>query len=359
MQIALVGFQGSGKSKVFHTSINNSIEHPDESKNVKDRAVIKIPDSRLDNLTRLFNPKKQVNAVIEMLDLPGLGSADGKVRITNEFINHLKNADALIHIVREFKSDAIPHPLETINPVRDIEYFETEFLLNDLSLIEKRLEKIEKDITKAKNEQLQREFPIFKKMRAHLENEKPLRSLALDENEKKTISGYQFLSIKPLIIGLNLDESSRDSAGNIVTELTQRFSQQGFPVIPFYAEFEYELSRLSEEEASVFKEEFGINESTLHRILQSVYSFLGLQSFFTVGEDECRAWTISKGMTAQEAAGTIHTDFYNKFIRAEVVHYHDYLKHGSFAKCKETGTWRLEGKEYTVLDGDILNIRHS
>jgi GTP-binding protein YchF len=262
-------------------------------------------------------------------------------------------------VARQFTEDSVSHPLESVNPVRDIEFFETEFLLSDLSLVEKRLEKIEKDVQKSKNEQLIRELPVFKKLSHHLEKELPLRQLHLDENERRTIAGYQFLTIKPLIIGLNLSESDKESEEVLVQQLTEKFSAQGFPVIPFFAEFEYELSRLSEEEAELFKMEFGISDSTLARILQSVYSLLGLHSFFTVGEDECRAWTIRKRMTAQDAAGTIHTDFYNKFIRAEVVHYEDYIKHGSFAKCKESGAWRLEGKEYIVQDGDILNIRHS
>ncbi|MBI2419341.1 MAG: redox-regulated ATPase YchF, partial [Ignavibacteriales bacterium] len=294
------------------------------------------------------------------LDIPGLAlSDDGKVKITADFLNTVKNADALLHIVRQFKDDSLPHPKESIDYIRDIEFLETEFILSDMSLIERRLERIEKDILKAKNEQLQRELPVFKKLQAHIEREHPLRTIVLDDNEKKVISGYQFLTIKPLIIGLNLDENSKDEIPAILEAVDKSFGKGKFARFPFFARFENELSQLSTEEADAFKADFGITDSALDKLLQTTYDLLGLQSFFTVGEDECRAWTIKKNITAQEAAGTIHTDFYQKYIRSEVVHYEEYLKHGSMAKCKEAGTWRLEGKEYIVKDGDILNIRHS
>lgn len=360
MQIGLVGFQNSGKTTLFQTLVISSGPTGETLKSGQNRAMIKIPDNRLDILTDLFKPKSKVNAVVEILDIPGLAlSDDGKVKITADFLNTVKNADALLHVVRQFKDDSLPHPNETIDYIRDIEFLETEFLLSDMSLIEKRLEKIEKDILKAKNDQLQRELPVFKKLQAHVEQEHPLRTLALDENERKVISGYQFLTIKPLIIGINLDENSKDEMDAILTNIDKKFGEGKFARFPFFARFEYELSQLSTEEADIFKADFGITDSALNKILVTSYDLLGLHSFFTVGEDECRAWTIKKNMTAQEAAGAIHTDFYNKFIRAEVVHYEEYLKHGSMAKCKEAGTWRLEGKEYIVKDGDILNIRHS
>lgn len=357
MQIGLIGFQNSGKTTLFQTLVHAATG---DGKASGARAIVKVPDARLDEMTRLFNPKTEVHATLEFLDVTGLGVSDeGKVKITADFLNTVKNCDALIHVVRQFKNDAVPHPEETINPGRDIEFFETEFLLSDMSLVERRLEKIEKEIQKNKSEQLQRELPVFKKIQAHLETEQPLRTLVLDQNEQRTLSGYQFLSGKPLIIGVNLDEDSKDQAAEIVAGLEKQFGGDKFPVFPFFAQFEFELAQLPAEEADIFKSDFGISESALDKILRTTYNLLGLQSFLTVGEDECRAWTIRKNMTAQEAAGVIHTDFYAKFIRAEVVHYEEYLKHGSFQKCKDAGVWRLEGKEYIVKDGDILNIRHS
>lgn len=351
MQIGIVGLQLTGKSTLFKTLAG------DES--ATERSMVKVPDKRLDHLTELFNPKKQINATLEVMDIPGIQvGPDGKARITSDFLNAVKNNDALFHVVREFKNDAVPPPEGGINIKRDIEFLESEFLFADMALIENRIEKLKKEVMKSRNENVKKELPLFEKMQAHLEGESPLREMKLDDNERKLISGYQFLTIKPMIIGINFGEDSKDSAEQIVAEIEQEFSQANLNVVPIFAQFELELAQLDEEEAEMFKEDFGIKDSALDRILRSLYKELGLQSFFTVGEDECRAWTIRVGNTAQEAAGVIHTDFYNKFIRAEVTHYDDYIEHGSFAKCKDAGVWRLEGKEYIVKDGDILNIRH-
>jgi len=360
MQIGLIGLQNSGKTTLFNALSVSNTEGSSTSKSESSRSVVKVPDERLDKLTELFQPKKEVFATLEVIDIPGLAvSDDNKVKITSDFLNKVKNTNALLHVVRQFENETVPHPEGNIDPVRDIEFLETEFLLSDMALIENRIEKLSKDVLKIKNEQLQKELVLFKKMQSHVEQEIPLRELHLDEFEKRLLSGYQFLTIKPLIVGINFDENAKDKTGQFLEELKTRFSKYHLVLIPFFAQFEYELTQLSEEEAEVFKEDFGIHESALMRILRTSYELLGLQSFFTVGEDECRAWTIKKNMTAQDAAGVIHTDFYDKFIRAEVVHYEEYLAHGSFAKCKEAGAWRLEGKEYIVRDGDILNIRHS
>jgi hypothetical protein len=360
MQIGLIGLQNSGKTTLFSALTNTELTPELQSKGDINRSVVKVPDKRLDNLTKMFNPKKQVNATLEIVDIPGLQvSDDGKVKITTDFLNKVKNNDALLHIAREFQNDAVPHPEIIVDPSRDIEFLETEFLLNDMTMIENRLEKIQKDIVKLKTDQLQKELPLFKKMQAHIEKEVPLRLLKLDDNEKKIITGYQFLTIKPMIIGINFSEDSKEKSDELISEIERKFTEHDLKIVPFFASFEYELSRLSAEEANSFMEDFGITESALNRILTTSYKVLGLQSFFTVGEDECRAWTVKVNATAQESAGVIHTDFYDKFIRAEVVHYDDYSKYGSFPKCKEAGVWRLEGKEYLVKDGDILTIRHS
>jgi hypothetical protein len=359
MQIGLIGLQNSGKTTLFNTLAKINAESHAGKADVN-KAVVKVPDARLDNLTKLFNPKKQINATLEVDDIPGLQlSDDGKVKITSDFLNKVKNCDALLHVVRQFQNDAVPHPEGSIDVTRDIEFLETEFLFADMALIENRLEKINKDLLKIKNDQLSKELTIFKKFQQAVEKEIPLREVHLDQNERKALSGFQLLTLKPMITGINLDEESKSDVDKIITEVLRKFSKYPMQIIPFFARFEYELSQLSDEEANVFMSDFGINESALTRILRTSYKLLGLQSFFTVGEDECRAWTIKKNANAQEAAGVIHTDFYDKFIRAEVVHYEDYIKHGSFPKCKEAGALRLEGKEYIVKDGDILNIRHN
>lgn len=360
MQIGLIGFQNSGKTTLFQTLLANSANNTSDAKSDRSRAVVKVPDSRLDIMTKMFNPQRQINANLEFIDISGLTASDeGKVRITSEFLNSVKNNDAVIHVVRQFKNDSVSHPEETIDVFRDIEFFETEFLLSDLVLVEKRLERIEKDLLKAKNDQLAKELPVFKRLMAQLETEKPIRDMTFDANEQKVLSGYQFLSGKPVIVGINFDEDSKDEVAPLLEQLEEKFGKGKITAFPFFGQFEFELSQLDEEEAEIFKSEFGITESALDKILRTSYSLIGLQSFFTVGEDECRAWTIKKNSTAQEAAGAIHTDFYAKFIRAEVVHYEEYLKYESFAKCKDAGVWRLEGKDYIVKDGDILNIRHS
>lgn len=360
MQIGLVGLQYSGKTTLFNTlsQIGNIPQNT-----VSDKAsieVVKVPDKRLDTLTEIFNPKKKVNATIEIYDIPGLRtSEDGKLRITNNFLNEVKNNDALFYVVRQFKEESVLHPLNKIDALNDIQFLENEFLFHDLAFLENRLEKLKKEVQKTKDDRLKRELPIIEICLSHVEKELPLRNLILDQNDKKLLSGYQLMTLKPLVIAINFDDESIKSADASVKKIKEAIHDQSVEIIPFFAQLEYELSKLSEDEKIVFMEEYGIMESALVKILSASYKSLGLQSFFTVGEDETRAWTIKKNFTAQEAAGVIHTDFYNKFIRAEVVSYEDFIKYKSFAKCKEAGVWRLEGKEYIVKDGDILNIRHS
>ncbi len=359
MQIGLVGLQHSGKTTLFNTLSKNS-SNPTAVKEEAAVEVVKVPDERLNHLTQIFNPLKQVNATIEIFDLPGLKmSDDNKVKITNIFLNGVKNNDALFYIIRGFKDDTIMHPMESINPLRDIEFLETEFLLSDMAFLESRLEKLKKEVLKSKDEKIKKEIPVIEKCLFHCEKELPLRTIHLDENELKLLSGYQLLTIKQLGIAINYDEDSISTVDGDIAQFKSKLEKSNATIIPFFAKIELELCRMSEEDQSVFMKDYGINESALSKILKTSYQILGLHSFFTVGEDECRAWTIKKNYTAQQAAGVIHTDFFNKFIRAEAVHYDDFVKHGSFNKCKEAGAWRLEGKEYIVKDGDILNIRHS
>ena len=359
MQIGLVGLQYSGKTTLFNTLSKNSSSHG----TIKEETaieIVKIPDERLNHLTQIFNPQKQINATIEIFDLPGLKmSEDNKVKITSIFLNGVKNNDALFYIIRGFQDDAVIHPMKSIDPFRDIEFLETEFLLSDMAFLETRLDKLKKDILKSKDEKIKRELPLIEKCLLHCEKELPLRTLHLDDGESKLLSGYQLLTIKQLGIAINYDENSISKVDEEIGKLKSKLEKLNAAIIPFFAKIELELCQMTEDDQVVFMQDYGIKESALSKILNTSYHILGLQSFFTVGEDECRAWTIKKNYNAQQAAGVIHTDFFNKFIRAEVVHYDDFVKYGSFNKCKEAGVWRLEGKEYVVKDGDILNIRHS
>ncbi len=359
MQIGLVGLQYSGKTTLFNTLAGKEIDPNITGKVETQIDVMKVPDERLDNMTEIFNPKKEVYATIEVFDIPGLKMQDdGKVKITSEFLNNVKNNDALFYVIRQFDNDSVAHPMTTINPLRDINFLETEFLFYDLEFLENRVAKLKKEVIKIKDDKLKRELIVVEKCYEHLEQEKPLRTLALTEEELKYLSGFQLLTLKKVAAAVNFDEASIDDVDKIVDEIKSNITDD-IEIIPFFAEIEYELSLLEPEDRDSFMEDYGIKESALSKILNTSYKILGLQSFFTVGEDECRAWTIKKNYTAQQAAGVIHTDFYNRFIRAEVVSYKNFMQYKSFSKCKEAGVWRLEGKEYVVADGDILNIRHN
>jgi GTP-binding protein YchF len=359
MQIGIVGLPQSGKSTLFQTITKTHLDPSAMSRVETHQAIIKVPDERLDKLTEIFNPKKKTNATIEVFDVVGLQKGDsGSTQFTSNFLGKVKNNDALIQVVRLFKSDIVPHPDGSVNMTRDINSFETEFLISDLSIIEKRIETVKKQIQKIQDEKLKRELPLLEKCYEILQDEKPLRDAHLSDDEIKMLNSFQLLTIKPMLIALNLDETQVDETGKYLDELAKKKLSAHTKALFFFGKIEQELSELSDKEAEVFMNEYGIKESALNSIIREAYDLLGLQSFFTCGEQECRAWTIKKGSTAQEAAGEIHTDFYNKFIRAETVGYDDFIAAGSFAKAKEQGTWRLEGKEYIVKDGDILIIRH-
>ena len=359
MQIGIVGLPFSGKSTLFQTITKSYIDPAALAKSESHQAMIKVPDKRLDKLTEIFQPKKKVNATIDVIDVVGLQKGDsGSTQFTSNFLSKVKTNDALIQVVRLFENQSVPHPEGSINMMRDIDAFETEFIISDLTIVEKRIESIKKQIQKTKDEQLKRELPVLEKCYDILQNETPLREAHLTDDERKLLRSYQLLSEKPMLIALNLDEDQIGGAEKYLNELAKKKLGSNTKALAFYGKIEMEMSELSEDDAKVFMEEYGIKESALNNIISEAYELLGLQSFFTVGEDECRAWTIKKGMNAQEAAGEIHTDFFKKFIRAEVVHYDDFITDGSFAKAKENGHWRLEGKEYIVKDGDIISVRH-
>ncbi|MBT8379120.1 MAG: redox-regulated ATPase YchF [Ignavibacteria bacterium] len=360
MQIGIVGLPQSGKSTLFQTITKTHLDAASMAKIETHQSVIKVPDERLDRLTEIFQPKKKVNATIEVLDVVGLHKGDSNsTKFTGNFLAKVKNNDALIQVVRLFKNEAVPHPDGPINMMRDVNTFESEFMLSDMAIIEKRIDLVKKQVQKTQAENLKLELPLLEKCLEFLHNEKPLREAHLPDNEIKILNSFQLLSIKPMLIALNLDETQVKETEKYLDELTKKKLSKHTKALFFFGKIEQEMSELSDKESQVFMKEYGISESALNSIIRESYDLLGLQSFFTVGEPECHAWTIYKGATAQEAAGEVHTDFYKKFIRAEVVNYDDFMTAGSFAKAKELGTWRLEGKEYKVRDGDLLIIRHS
>ncbi len=359
MQIGIVGLPQSGKSTLFQTITKTHLDPSSMAKVETHQSIIKIPDARLDKLTAIFNPKKKTSATIEVLDVVGLHKGDsGSTQFTSNFLGKVKNNDALIQVVRLFKNDLVPHPDASVNMMRDIDSFETEFIISDLAIIEKRMDTVKKQIQKIQDDKLKRELPLLEKCYNLLQEEKPLRDAHLTNDELKILGSFQSLSVKPMLIALNLDETQINETGKYLEELVKKKLSAHTKALFFFGKIEQEMSELSEKEAEIFMNEYGIKESALNSIIREAYDLLGLQSFFTCGDTECRAWTIKKGFTAQEAAGEIHSDFYSKFIRAEVVGYEDFISAGTFAKAKELGTWRLEGKEYIVKDGDIMIIRH-
>ncbi len=361
MQIGIVGLPFSGKSTLFQTITKTHLDAGALTKVEAHHAVVKVPDGRLDKCAEIFSPKSTVHATIEFVDVVGLKKGEsGTTQFTTNFLASVKTNDALVQVVRLFANDSVPHPDGTIDPVRDIASLETEFILSDLSVVETRIDRLKKQMQKSGDEQSKRELPVMEKCHQALESEKPLREVDFTKEEMQILKTYQLLSIKPMLIALNLDESQRADVADHVQQIAGKKAGKHTKVVSFFGKIEMEMSELADDEARVFMEEYGIKQSALDTLIREAYALLGLQSFFTVGEDECRAWTIRKGMTAQEAAGVIHSDFFSKFIRAEVVHYDHFIAHGgSFAKAKEAGQWRLEGKEYVVKDGDIISIRHS
>lgn len=361
MQLGIVGLPFSGKSTLFQAITKTHLDAAAMAKTDAHIGVVKVPDPRLDRCSALFSPKSTVYATIEFVDVAGLKKGgSGSAQFTTSFLSAVKNNDALIQVVRLFGNDAVPHPDGSIDPLRDVATFETEFILSDMAILESRIEKIHKQMGRTHDDQMKKELPVLEKCLALLQEEKPLRNEELSHEELHILKTYQLLSLKPMLIALSLDESQQPVMEEQIARVASAKAGLRTRVVAFFGKIDMEISELSAADARVFLDEYGIRESALDTLIREAYALLGLQSFLTVGEDECRAWTIRAGTQAQDAAGVIHSDFVNRFIRAEVVHYDDFIAaDGSFAKAKEAGHWRLEGKNYVVQDGDILNIRHS
>jgi ribosome-binding ATPase len=361
MQIGIVGLPFSGKSTLFQAITHTHLDAAALTKAEAHQAIVKVPDPRLDRLTELFAPERTVYATIEFVDVVGLKKGEtGSTQFTTNFLSSVKTNDALVQVVRLFSDESVPHPDGSIDALRDIATFETEFILSDMGIIETRMERITKQIQKSGDDPAKKELPVLQKCHDLLENERPLRDAEFSTEELQILRTYQLLTIKPMLIALNFDESQVGTVEATVAKVAAVKQGPATRILSIFGKIDMEIAELSDEEARSFMGEYGINESALSTLIRESYALLGLQSFFTVGEDECRAWTIRKGMTAQEAAGVIHSDFVTKFIRAEVVSYDALVAAGgSFPKVKEAGLWRLEGKEYIVKDGDVMSIRHS
>jgi GTP-binding protein YchF len=360
LRAALIGLPSSGKTTLFQ--LMTSAKDAPKGKGDVNIGISKVPDARLDKLTAMYNPRKRVPATVEFTDLiaPSRAGAQGLVDVAA-----YKNADALVHVVRAFRDPSIAHPAGSVNPGRDAQAMEDELLLADLGIVERRLERIEKDLKRGKSTELEKERELVHRCKAALEEGEPLRSLGLTGDDQKRLSGFQFLSAKPLLLVINLDENDLADVGSDLqraaeaTDLTDFLAHAETKAVALCAKIELEIAQLEGDDAKAFLSDLGLSESGLDRVISTTYDLLGYMSFFTVGDDECRAWSIHRGTPAQLAAGEIHSDIQRGFIRAEVVAYDSLTSRGSMHACKEHGEVRLEGKEYVVQDGDIINFRHA
>ena len=358
MKTGIIGLPQVGKSSLFRILTK---AHLSASSNPRDAhvGVAKVPDERLDKLAAMYNPKKLTHASVEYVDLGAIGQEALK---ESAYLGHLRQVDAICHVVRAFEDDAIPH-VGPIDPLRDIKNVEFDLMVSDLGQIEKRLERVEKDLKKMKSPDLEKEFELLKKAKAHLETERPLRELEMTPEDKKRFRGFMFLSEKPILYVLNISESSElgKDLENAVTKyrLNEVASRPNAGATAICGKVEAELAEMSDADAAEFLSSYGLKESGLSRLINKTYSLLGLISFLTAGEDECRAWTIPVNTRAVNAAGAIHSDLEKHFIRAETIRWDQLLEAGSEANARAKGILRLEGKDYIVQDGDVMHIRHS
>jgi ribosome-binding ATPase len=352
MRLGIIGLPQSGKTTIFNALTGGDVPTGMITGKIEvHTAVVDVPDPRVDTLSGMFNPKKTIYAKVTYADIAGLDGSAGKTGITGNLLNQLAVMDGFIHVVRCFEDEHVPHQAGSVNPQRDIATMEGEFIINDLVATERKLERLNDEKRKGGRDKaaVEREIALFERLHAALSEEKPLRELGLTADEIKTLSGFGMLSLKPMLIVLTLAE------GQTAPEI--KIDQEHIQVVSLQGKLEMDIAQLPAEDAAMFLEEYGITEPSLNRMIRFSYDLLGLQSFFTVGPDEVRAWTVRRGAMAPEAAGVIHSDLEKGFIRAEVVTYDDLVELGGMNEAKGKGKLRLEGKTYPVQDGDILNIR--
>jgi GTP-binding protein YchF len=366
MQIAIVGLAGSGKTTVFNTLTRGHADTGGFGGMELHVGVVKVPDDRLDKLAAIFKPKKIIQADVTYVDLPAPpASSEGHVGTEDlpaEHLARLRDSDALLHVVRAFEDPANPHPEGSVDPARDIDRLDVEFMLADLALVDRRLERLKQSGrhgTPAEKESNEREEAVLVRLKAALEAGSPIRDVGLDLDEEKAIRGFRFLTQKPVLVLLNVGEGDLGGAGERVAALGATYDHRQSLVDVLSAKIEMELGELEPDEAAVFMEELGIAESGLDRVIALSYRLLGLISFLTAGPDEVRAWPIREGSNAVDAAGAIHSDLAKGFIRAETIGYEELLTLGSMADAKRAGKLRSEGKTYRVRDGDVVEILFS
>ncbi len=356
MRLGVIGLPNSGKTTIFNALTRQTLPTGAVSSGQFEvhTAVVPVPDPRVDRLSALYNPRKTVYASVTYADIGGLDKGIGQGGLKGQFRNELAQADGFVHVVRAFQDDTVPHPYTTVDPQRDVQILDGEFLLSDLVMIENRLTKIADELRikgKKATPGIAEEAVLLERLKAHLESEQPLRDLDLSGDEIKSLRSFAFLTLKPVLVVLNLGEEKADAASLLTYE------HQHSLVVGLQGKLEAEIAQLDADDTQMFMDEYGITELSAAKVIRLSYELMAIQSFFTVGEDEVRAWTVPIGATAPEAAGAIHSDLQKGFIRAEVMTYDDLMVAGSEAGVKSAGKFRLEGREYVVQDGDIVHIR--
>jgi GTP-binding protein YchF len=366
LKIGITGLSNSGKTTVFNALTGQNLETTIYPTTSGDPAigVVKVPDARLDKLSEIFKPKKTTYAAVEYIDYFGLTKGD--TNQNRKVFDLIKDVDAIVHVVRAFEDNMVVHPMNSVNTLRDIEIVELELIFGDLELVEKRLHRMEESLKKGKKHD-DSDKKLLLKCRDVLEKEIPLRDIDFTEEEQKVMRHIQFVSIKPEVVVLNIEEKDlhTDTENDLLDTVKGYFEkrQKNSSLVTHYSllslcgKIEMEIARLSPEDATLFLDDLGIKEPALNRLIQICYNVLGLISFFTYVGDEVKAWTIPKGTNALAAAGKIHSDIERGFIRAEVISSEDFFTVGNIHAAKEKGILRLEGKTYEVKDGDIINFR--
>ena len=362
MRLAMIGLSNSGKTTVFNALTGQNVEttvYPTLS-GEPSLGVVKVPDLRVNRLCEIYKPKKVTHATVEYVDYIGLTKGD--LNQNRKVFDLIKDVDAIVHVVRAFEDESISHPMNAVNPLHDVETVELELIFGDLEFVEKRLQRMDEASRKGKKPH-EGEKRLLLKCKEALEKEISLRNVTFDEEEQKLMKPLQFVSTKPEVVVLNLSEEDlRSEKSSALQRATEKYlADTGIAlttkVVALCGKIEMEIAQLSPDEARAFLDDLGIAEPALSKLIHMSYDLLGLISFLTFGEDEVRAWTVTRGMNAQKAAGKIHSDIERGFIRAEVVSYDDFIAAGTLSAARDKGLLRLEGKTYEVKDGDMINFR--